>query len=67
MLSWAIMFLLVAIGFAFVTLLPSRLLQTNRDSKVKLDPYECGIEPQRLPCWRVGLPDAQEKGQVNGH
>lgn len=40
-----VLFLLVAIGFAFVTLLPSRLLQTNKDSKVKLDPYECGIEP----------------------
>ena len=40
-----LLFLAVAIGFAFVTLLPSRLLQTTRYSKVKLDPYECGIEP----------------------
>jgi NADH-quinone oxidoreductase subunit A len=40
-----VLFLAVATGFAFVTLLPSRLLQTNRYSKVKLDPYECGIEP----------------------
>ncbi len=40
-----VLFLLVAIGFAFVTLLPSRLLQTNKYNKVKLDPYECGIEP----------------------
>jgi NADH-quinone oxidoreductase subunit A len=40
-----VLFLAVAIGFAFVTLLPSRLLQTNKYSKVKLDPYECGIEP----------------------
>ncbi len=40
-----VLFLLVAIGFAFVTLLPSRLLQTTRAGKVKLDPYECGIEP----------------------
>lgn len=40
-----VLFLLVAIGFAGVTLLPSRLLQTNRASKVKFDPYECGIEP----------------------
>jgi len=40
-----VLFLLVAIGFAGVTLLPSRLLQTNRSGKVKLDPYECGIEP----------------------
>jgi NADH-quinone oxidoreductase subunit A len=40
-----VLFLLVAIGFAGVTLLPSRLLQTSRPGKVKLDPYECGIEP----------------------
>ena len=40
-----VLFLLVAIGFAFVTLVPSRLLQTNKYNKVKLDPYECGIEP----------------------
>jgi len=39
-----VLFLLVAIGFAFVTLIPSRLLQTVRYNKVKLDPYECGIE-----------------------
>ena len=40
-----VLFLIVAIGFAFVTLIPSRLLQTNKYNKVKLDPYECGIEP----------------------
>lgn len=40
-----ILFLLVAIGLAGAALLASRLLQTNRASKVKLDPYECGIEP----------------------
>ena len=40
-----VLFLLVAIGFAFVTLVPSQLLQTNKYNKVKLDPYECGIEP----------------------
>ena len=40
-----VLFLLVAISFAFVTLVPSRLLQTNKYNKVKLDPYECGIEP----------------------
>ena len=40
-----VLFLVVAIGFAFVTLIPSRLLQTKRYNKVKLDPYECGIEP----------------------
>ena len=40
-----VLLLAVAIGFAFVTLLPSQMLQTKRYSKVKLDPYECGIEP----------------------
>ena len=40
-----VLFILVAIGFSAFTLLPSRLLQTNKYNKVKLDPYECGIEP----------------------
>ena len=40
-----VLMIAVAIGFAFVTLLPSRMLQTNRYNKVKFDPYECGIEP----------------------
>ena len=29
-----------------VTLIPSRLLQTNKYNKVKFEPYECGIEPR---------------------
>jgi NADH-quinone oxidoreductase subunit A len=41
-----VLFLVVAIGFALFTLVPSRLLQTNKRNKVKLDPYECGIEPK---------------------
>jgi len=41
-----VLMIVVAIGFAVFTLVPSRLLQTNRYSKVKLDPYECGIEPK---------------------
>src|SRR3989475_8617816 len=40
-----VLFLVVAIGFAIVTLIPSRLLQTNKYNKVKFEPYECGIEP----------------------
>jgi NADH-quinone oxidoreductase subunit A len=39
-------FLLVAIGFAFVTLLMSQLVSSKKYNKVKLEPYECGIEPQ---------------------
>lgn len=40
------LFLVVAIGFAVVTLLVSRLVQSSKYNKVKLEPYECGIEPQ---------------------
>ncbi len=39
------LFILVAIGFAIFTLLVSRLLQPSRFNRVKLQPYECGIEP----------------------
>jgi len=39
------MFLLVAIGFALFTLLASQMLQSKKYNKVKLEPYECGIEP----------------------
>jgi NADH-quinone oxidoreductase subunit A len=38
-------FLIVAIGFAFVTLIMSQLLSSKKYNKVKLEPYECGIEP----------------------
>jgi NADH-quinone oxidoreductase subunit A len=40
-----VLFVLIAVGFAIFTLIVSGLLQTNRYSKVKLEPYECGIEP----------------------
>ena len=38
-------FLIVAIGFALFTLLMSQLVQSKKYNKVKLEPYECGIEP----------------------
>ena len=38
-------FLLVAIGFALFTLKMSQLVQSKKYNKVKLEPYECGIEP----------------------
>ncbi len=41
-----VLFLLIAIGFAIFTLIFSGLLQTKRYNKVKLEPYECGIEPE---------------------
>jgi NADH-quinone oxidoreductase subunit A len=40
------LFLLIAIGFAIVTLLASQLVSPKKYNKVKLEPYECGIEPQ---------------------
>ena len=40
------LFLLVAIGFAIFTLVMSQLVQPKKYNKVKLEPYECGIEPQ---------------------
>ena len=41
-----LLFVLVAIGFAIFTLLLSGLLHPERYNKVKLEPYECGIEPE---------------------
>jgi NADH-quinone oxidoreductase subunit A len=40
------LFLLVAIGFAIFTLIVSQLVQSKKYNKVKLEPYECGIEPR---------------------
>src|SRR5215218_5883239 len=39
------LFLLVALGFAGFTLFMSRLIRSEKYNKVKLEPYECGIEP----------------------
>ena len=38
-------FVAVATGFAFLTLLVSGLISPKKYNKVKLEPYECGIEP----------------------
>jgi NADH-quinone oxidoreductase subunit A len=40
-----LIFVLVALGFAVATLLVAGLVRPSRYSKVKLEPYECGIEP----------------------
>jgi len=40
------LFILVAIGFAIFTLMVSRLVHSSSYNKVKLEPYECGIEPE---------------------
>ena len=39
------LFVLVAIGFAIFTLVLAGLINSLRYNKVKLEPYECGIEP----------------------
>ena len=38
-------FVVVATGFALVTLVVSGLISSQKYNKVKLEPYECGIEP----------------------
>ena len=38
-------FVAVATGFALLTLLISGLISSEKYNKVKLEPYECGIEP----------------------
>jgi NADH-quinone oxidoreductase subunit A len=40
------LFILVAIGFAIFTLMASRLVHAEKPNTVKLEPYECGIEPE---------------------
>src|SRR3954471_21111127 len=40
------LFILVGIAFAIVTLIVSRLVHAEKENAVKLEPYECGIEPQ---------------------
>src|SRR5579872_2341758 len=38
-------FVVIATGFALFTLVVSGLISSRRYNKVKLEPYECGIEP----------------------
>ena len=38
-------FVVIATGFALFTLVVSGLISSKRYNKVKLEPYECGIEP----------------------
>lgn len=40
-----LIFALVAIGFSVVTVFVARLVSAEKYNKVKLEPYECGIEP----------------------
>ena len=38
-------FVVVATGFAVFTIVFASLIQSSKYNKVKLEPYECGIEP----------------------
>ena len=40
-----LLFILIALGFAIFTLGFASLIRSERYNKVKLEPYECGIEP----------------------
>ena len=40
------LFVIVAIGFAIFTLIVSCLVHPKLYNRVKLEPYECGIEPE---------------------
>lgn len=40
-----LLFVVIAIGFAIFTILFSRLVHPSKPTVVKLEPYECGIEP----------------------
>jgi NADH-quinone oxidoreductase subunit A len=39
------LFILIAAGFAVATLIFARLVSAEKPNAVKLEPYECGIEP----------------------
>jgi NADH-quinone oxidoreductase subunit A len=41
--------LVVAGGFAVLSLMASAVLRPKRPSPAKSAPYECGIEPERIP------------------
>jgi NADH-quinone oxidoreductase subunit A len=41
-----LLFILVAIGFAIVALVFAAFVRPERYNKIKLEPYECGIETQ---------------------
>lgn len=44
-----LLFIVIATGFAVFTLLLSRLVHAEKPGTVKLQPYECGIEPLSDP------------------
>jgi NADH-quinone oxidoreductase subunit A len=40
------LFIFLALAFACATLMISRLIRAGKPNTVKLEPYECGIEPE---------------------
>lgn len=50
-----LLFVLIAIGFAVFTILFARLIQAEKPNAVKLEPYECGIEPLTDPRDRYSI------------
>jgi NADH-quinone oxidoreductase subunit A len=44
-----VLLLVLAAGFAGLSILASRLLGPRRPTPAKLAPYECGIVPERVP------------------
>jgi NADH-quinone oxidoreductase subunit A len=40
-----LLFMIIAVAFAVGTILFARLVQAGKPNAVKLEPYECGIEP----------------------
>ena len=50
-----LLFVLVAIGFAIFTWMFASLIKAERYNKVKLEPYECGIEPETDARDRYGI------------
>ncbi len=40
-----LLFMIIAAAFAVATILFARLVQAGKPNQVKLEPYECGIEP----------------------
>ncbi len=51
-----LMFVVIAIAFAAVTLIASAIIVPRRSSARRLEPYECGVEPIGNARQRVDIP-----------
>jgi NADH-quinone oxidoreductase subunit A len=50
-----LLFVVIATGFAVFTIVFARLVQAGKPNTVKLEPYECGIEPLSDPRDRYSI------------